>query len=210
MSVSLKKGQKIDLTKGNSGLKRLIVGLGWDEAPGLPSSQKSVGLLKNIFGSYPNRKRGTNVDCDASALVLTNGKLLSQDDLVYFCNLSHNSNCIIHQGDNLTGAGDGDDEQIFVDLEKMPSQYDKIVFVVNIYKAGERNQHFEMIKNAFIRLVNKDNQQELCKYNLSEDYTGMTAMIFGELYRQNGEWKFNAIGQAVTDTSLESLANRYK
>ena len=106
-------------------------------------------------------------------------------------------------------AGDGDDEQIIVDLASVPQQYDKIVVVVNIYQAVQRKQHFGMIQNAFIRIVDARNNTELCKYNLSEDYTNMTAMIFGEIYRHDGEWKFNAVGQATTDPGLGDLVNRF-
>ncbi len=112
-------------------------------------------------------------------------------------------------GDNLTGAGDGDDEQIVVDLSRVPQQYDRIVIVVNIYQAVQRKQHFGMIQNAFCRLVDERNNREMCQYNLTEDYSGMTAMIFGEVYRHNGEWKFNAIGQGTTDTGIGELAGRY-
>ena len=148
MSVNLQKGQKVDLTKGNAGLKRLIVGLGWDEA------EKKVGL----FG----RKKGADIDCDASALVCgAGGKLLDKNDIVYFGNLKHRTGAITHLGDNLTGEGEGDDEQLIVELNNIPENYEKIIFVVNIYKAFERNQHFGMIKNAFIRIVDADRKQEL-------------------------------------------------
>ncbi len=196
MSVNLQKGQKVDLTKGNAGLKRLIVGLGWDEA------EKKVGF----FG----RKKGADIDCDASALVCgVGGKLLDKDDIVYFGNLKHRTGAITHLGDNLTGEGEGDDEQLIVELNAIPESYEKIIFVVNIYKAFERNQHFGMIKNAFIRIVDADTKQELCKYNLSENYNNMTAMIFGEVYRYKGEWKFNAIGQPTQDKGLGELAARF-
>lgn len=196
MSVNLQKGQKVDLTKGNAGLKRLIVGLGWDEA------EKKVGF----FG----RKKGADIDCDASALVCgVGGKLLDKDDIVYFGNLKHRTGAITHLGDNLTGEGEGDDEQLIVELNAIPESYEKIIFVVNIYKAFERNQHFGMIKNAFIRIVDADTKQELCKYNLSENYNNMTAMIFGEVYRYKGEWKFNAIGQPTQDKGLGELATRF-
>ena len=196
MSVNLQKGQKVDLTKGNAGLKRLIVGLGWDEA------EKKVGF----FG----RKKGADIDCDASALVCgVGGKLLDKDDIVYFGNLKHRTGAITHLGDNLTGEGEGDDEQLIVELNAIPEKNEKIIFVVNIYKAFERNQHFGMIKNAFIRIVDADTKQELCKYNLSENYNNMTAMIFGEVYRYKGEWKFNAIGQPTQDKGLGELAARF-
>lgn len=195
MGVNLQKGQKVDLTKGNAGLNLLIVGLGWDEV-----TQKSKGF----FSAKPQ-----DIDCDASAIMLTNGKLSDKSNIVYFGNLTHNTGSVIHQGDNLTGAGDGDDEQIKIILDKVPQSCEKIVIVVNIYDAVKRKQHFGMIKNAFIRIVNAQNGQELCKYNLSESYDNMTAMIFGELYRHNSEWKFSAIGQATADDGLGRLVSRY-
>ncbi|MDR1481501.1 MAG: TerD family protein [Synergistaceae bacterium] len=203
MSVNLQKGQKVDLTKGNAGLKKLMIGLGWDEA-GAESQKK--GFLGGLLGG----KKQADIDCDASALLLSGGKLAGVEDVVYFGNLSHASGAVRHQGDNLTGGGEGDDEQILINLKEVPAKFDKIMFVVNIYKAADRQQHFGMIRNAFIRVVNADNQQELCKYNLSENYDGMTAMIFGEVYRHNEEWKFNAIGQATKDKGISELAQRYR
>lgn len=194
MGVSLQKGQKVSLSKDNQGLSRVVIGLGWDE----------VQQKRGFFAPKPQA-----IDCDASAFLLTNGKLLGVDDIVYFGNLRHKSGTVQHMGDNLTGAGDGDDEQIVVDLERIPAQYDRIVLVVNIYQADKRKQHFGMIQNAFIRIVDSRNNQELCKYNLSDNYDGMTAMIFGEVYRHNGEWKFNAIGSGTQDVQLGQLANRF-
>ena len=176
-----------------------MVGLGWDEA-----QPAKGGFLSSLFGG------GTqDIDCDATAFLCQNGKLVTNKDVVYFGNLTHSTNCVKHMGDNLTGAGDGDDEQIFVDLKGLPAIYDKIVFVVNIYQAAERKQHFGMIRNAFIRICD-DNGTEMCKYNLSENYNNMTAMVFGELYRHNGAWKFNAIGQPTTDNNIEALARRFR
>ena len=195
MSVNLQKGQKVNLRKEDGGaLRRVMVGLGWDE----------VKQKRGFFAPKPQ-----DIDCDASVFVCVNGHLMGTDDIVYFGNLTHKSSCIRHMGDNLTGAGEGDDEQIMVDLASMPSQYDKLVVVVNIYQAAQRKQHFGMIENAFIRIVDADNNQEMCKYNLSENYDGMTAMIFGELYGYNNEWKFNAIGQGTRDNGLGELANRF-
>ncbi|MBP1547558.1 MAG: TerD family protein [Oscillospiraceae bacterium] len=198
MAVNLQKGQKIDLTKGNPGLKHVMVGLGWDEV-------KKGGLLGGLFGG------GQDIDCDASAIIITESinKLAGKSDLVYFGNLTHKSGAIKHMGDNLTGAGEGDDEQIFVDLASVPAEYSKIIFVVNIYEAKARRQDFGMINNAFIRIVDSDSKQELCRYNLSENYNGMTSMIFGELYRHNSEWKFSAVGQATADDGLGALVKRY-
>ncbi|MCI8634283.1 MAG: TerD family protein [Eubacterium sp.] len=195
MSVSLQKGQKVSLSKDNAGLSKVMIGLGWDEA------KRSKG---GFFAPKPQP-----IDCDASALLLQGGRLLDKSDIIYFGNLSHKSGTVQHMGDNLTGAGEGDDEQILVDLARVPAEYDRIVLVVNIYQAVKRNQHFGMIQNAFIRLVDGRNNNEMCKYNLSEDYSGMTALIFGEVYRHNGEWKFNAIGQGTNDPGLGELANRY-
>lgn len=196
MSISLQKGQKVSLSKDNAGLSRVVVGLGWDEVP------RAKG---GLFAPKPKP-----IDCDASAILLKDGKLRAKEDLVYFGNLRHRSGTVQHLGDNLTGAGDGDDEQIVVDLASVPAEYDRIVIVVNIYSAMQRGQHFGMIQNAFIRLVDSRNNMEMCKYNLTEDYSGMTAMIFGEIYRHNGEWKFNAIGQGTNDPDLGKLAMRYQ
>ncbi len=195
MSISLQKGQKVSLSKDHAGLSKVVVGLGWDEA------KREKG---GFFAPKPQP-----IDCDASAILLKNGRLFDKGDLIYFGNLRHRTGSVVHQGDNLTGAGEGDDEQIIVDLSSIPAEYDKIVFVVNIYQAVQRKQHFGMIQNAFIRLVDARNNNEMCKYNLSENYNNMTAMIFGEIYRHNGEWKFNAMGQATADASLGELANRY-
>ncbi len=201
MSVKLTKGQKVSLSKESPGLSRIIVGLGWDEAQ--PAQNK--GFFGSLFAAPVQ-----DFDCDASAFVLENGRLLRSEDIVYFGNLTHKSRAIQHMGDNLTGGGDGDDEQIVIDLQRVPPQFDKIVIVVNIYQAHKRNQHFGMIRNAFIRVVNSANGQEMLKYNLTDDYSGMTAMIFGEIYRHNGEWKFAAIGNGTRDGSISDLARMYR
>ena len=201
MSVSLKKGQKVSLTKENAGLRRVVVGLGWDAAT--PSSQ---GFLSGLFGGG----KVENIDCDAMAFLLdADGKIAAGRDVIFYNNLQHPSGAVVHQGDNLTGEGDGDDEQIVVDLSKLPAQCERIVILVSIYQANERKQHFGMIRNAFIRLVNADDNRELCIYNLSEHYDGMTAMVFGELYRYKGEWKFNAVGQPLQIWSVSKLSERY-
>ncbi len=208
MGINLQKGQKIDLTKGGGGgLRQVMVGLGWDEAP----QASSGGLLGALFGSQP-----APIDCDASAILCgSNGKIVNpnnvNESVVYFGNLRHISGAVVHQGDNLTGAGDGDDEQIMVNISQMPANVDKVVFVVNIYQARQRNQHFGMIRNAFIRLVNMDTRSEICRFNLSESYNNMTGLVVGEIYRKNGEWKFNAIGQPVQEASdLNSIVNMYR
>ena len=198
MSVSLQKGQKVNLSKDNAGLAKVIVGLGWDEAK--PSGGGGGGFFATLFGGAATTHQA--IDCDASAIMLKNGKFVDRTDLVYFGNLKHKSGTVNHMGDNLTGEGEGDDEQIVIDLSRVPAEYDKIVIVVNIYQAVQRKQHFGMIENAFIRLVDARNNKEMCKYNLTENYSGMTAMIFGEIYRHNGEWKFNAMGNGTTDPGI--------
>lgn len=202
MSISLQKGQRVNLSKDNVGLTKIIVGLGWDEVQ-QPSSGKGSRFL---FGS---QSQSESIDCDASAIMLKNGKFTGKRDLVYYGNLKHDSGSVNHQGDNLTGAGDGDDEQIIIDLSRVPAEYDKIVIVVNIYNAVKKNQHFGLIQNAFIRLVDTRDNKELYKYNLTENYSGMTAMIFGEVYRHNNEWKFNAIGNGTNDPGLNEICRRY-
>lgn len=203
MSINLKKGQKIDLTKGGGGLKRVMVGLGWDEV-------KKTGGILGIFKAQPQ-----DIDCDASVIVCGNdGKIITNDIkqcVVYYGNLRHPSGAIVHQGDNLTGRGDGDDEQIMVDISRLPNEIGKIVFVVNIYDARSRGQHFGLIENAFIRLVNMESNQEICRFNLSENYNDMTGLVVGEIYRRGSEWKFNAIGQPIREASrLDSLISLYR
>ena len=201
MSVNLQKGQKVNLKKSDGeALSRIRIGLGWD-----PVEQKKGGLFGSIFGGS-----APDIDCDASVIVCKGGRLSGKKDVVYFGNLKHPSGAIVHTGDNLTGEGEGDDEQIKVDLTAVPEAYDKLVFVVNIYDCESRKQDFGMIQNAFIRICDERTGAEFCRYNLSESYAGMTAMIFGEIYRHNGEWKFNAIGQGTKDTGLQGLAKRYQ
>ncbi|MDE7390360.1 MAG: TerD family protein [Lachnospiraceae bacterium] len=197
MSVNLQKGQKVSLTKENPNLTAVVAGLGWDEVQN-----------KGMFGARSSST--AEIDCDASAILLKGGRYVDRKDVVYFANLTHKSGAVKHMGDNLTGAGDGDDEQIYIDLSRVPVDYDKIVIVVNIYAAEHRKQHFGMIENAFIRLVNAQTGKELIKYNLTEDYNGKTALVFGEIYRYKGEWKFNAIGNGTNDFSIMEVVNRFK
>ena len=203
MSINLSKGQKIDLTKDNGGLRNVMVGLGWDE----------VEQKRGFAALFAGPKQ--DIDCDASVLLCgEDGKLVSRavkECVVYYGNLRHPSGAVYHHGDNLTGAGEGDDEQVTVKLNELPAEIHKLVFVVNIYDAAPRHQHFGLIKNAFIRLVNEDNRQELCRFNLSENYDGMTGMIVGEIYRRDGNWKFSAIGQPIREASrLDAILNMYR
>jgi stress response protein SCP2 len=190
MSISLQKGQRVNLSKEDGGaLRRVMIGLGWDK---------------------PTNRGELNIDCDASAILCgENGKISSWEDVVYFGNLKHPSQAVHHAGDNLTGAGNGDDEQIIVCLSDIPAQYVKIVFTVTIYQAKERKQHFGMIKNAFIRIVDIETGTEMLRYNLSDRCDEMTGLIFAEIYRKDGQWKFNAMGQPTQDSSLSMLVARY-
>lgn len=198
MTISLVKGQKIDLTKGNAGLSRILVGLGWDPAE------------SNSRGFFGMKKKVANIDCDASALLLNaNGKLAKKQNLICFHNLESPCRSVRHTGDNLTGEGEGDDEQIDISLNQVPGDVDKILMVVNIYQCEERNQDFGMIKSAYIRVLNPSNNQELIRFNLTDNYKGMTALIVGEIYRNNGEWKFNAIGEGAHAAHINTLAQRY-
>lgn len=187
MPISLTKGQKVDLTKTNPGLKNVMVGLGWDI---------------NQFDS------GVDFDLDTSAfLVADNGKVTNDTDFVFYSNLEHPSGSVIHLGDNRTGAGDGDDEQIMVELPKVPANISRIAFTVTIYDGEARRQNFGQVSNAFIRIYNKDNGEELIRYDLGEDFSIETAIVFGELYRHNGEWKFNAIGSGYQGGLAALCAN---
>lgn len=202
MAINLQKGQRVDLTKGNPGLSKIMVGLGWDPV------QKSGGggLLGSLFGGGG----GANIDCDASVIMLgENGKLKSNKDVIYFGNLKSSDGSVQHSGDNLTGAGDGDDEQVMVDLSRVPAHVHKMVFVVNIYDSVKRKQHFGMIQNAFIRVVNSGNNQELIKYNLTDDYSGKTSLIVGEIYRHGGDWKFAAVGTGTASSGLSDVVRSY-
>ncbi len=174
MPVCLTKGQKVSLTKGNPGLTNVVVGLGWDV---------------NQFDT------GGSFDLDAAAFLVTDsGKISRTEDIVFYGNLSHPSGAVQHMGDNLTGEGDGDDEQIKVNLAAVPENISKIAFTVTIYEAEQRRQNFGQVNNAFIRIYNEANGEELLRYDLGEDFSIETAAVFGELYKNNGEWKFNAIG----------------
>lgn len=187
MSVSLQKGQKVSLTKGNPGLSRVVVGLGWDV---------------NQFDT------GGDFDLDAAAFLLTDsGKVSNQNDFVFYGNLEHPSGSVKHMGDNLTGAGEGDDEQIRIELSQVPANITKIAFTVTIYEAEARRQNFGQVNNAFIRIYNEVNGEELIRYDLGEDFSIETAAVFGELYKNGNEWKFNAIGSGYQGGLAALCAN---
>lgn len=204
MAISLQKGQKVSLVKqGGGGLRSILVGLGWDEV-----QQQRRGF----FSSKPQ-----DIDCDASVILCgANGKLLSNnidETCVYFNNTSFGGGAIQHSGDDLTGGNSsgGDDEKIVIDLSRIPAQVCKMAFVVNIYDASVRKQHFGLVRNAYIRVVDRDSNTEVCRFNLSDDYNNMTGLVAGEIYRSGSEWKFNAVGQPVREASrLSSLINLYR
>ena len=200
MSVNLSKGQKVNLSKQRNGLSKVMVGLGWDE----------VQQRRGLFAPKPQ-----DIDCDAFAILLGyDGHLINHatkltDCTVFFNNLRWPNGSIQHMGDNLTGAGEGDDEQIFVDLNNVPYDVGSIVFAVNIYEAFKRNQHFGMIRNAFIRVVDFDRQIELCRFNLSEHYMNQTALIAGGLIRTEDGWEFRTDGTAARVESLVDVVSAF-
>ncbi|MFF0226798.1 TerD family protein [Streptomyces sp. NPDC004629] len=174
MGVSLAKGGNVSLSKEAPGLSAVLVGLGWDV----------------------RTTTGADFDLDASALLLTSaGQVASNQHFVFYNNLKSPDGSVEHTGDNLTGEGEGDDESIKVDLAAVPAEVERIVFPVSIHDAGSRGQSFGQVRNAFIRVVNQTGGAELARYDLSEDASTETAMIFGELYRNGAEWKFRAVGQ---------------
>ncbi len=187
MSVSLSKGGNVSLTKEAPGLTAVLVGLGWDV----------------------RTTTGADFDLDASALMVgTNGKILSDAHFIFFNNLTSPDGSVEHTGDNLTGEGEGDDEAIKVNLAGVPQEVDKVVVTVSIYDAEGRSQSFGQVRNAFIRVVNQADNVELTRYDLSEDASTETAMVFGELYRNGAEWKFRAVGQGYS-TGLAGIARDY-
>ena len=200
MAISLQKGQRVSLSKeSKEGIDRVIVGLGWDEA----RQPQTKGFLASLFGGGEPQA----IDCDASALLLQGGKLRNWKDVVYFGALRHGSGAVQHLGDNLTGEGDGDDEKIKVDLSLVPANIQRVAFTVTIYDADVRRQNFGQVNNAFIRIVDESNGQEILRYDLGEDFSIETAAIFGELYKHNGEWKFNAIGSGYQGGLAALCAN---
>jgi tellurium resistance protein TerD len=188
MAISLSKGQKVDLTKTNPGLTNVVVGLGWDT----------------------NKYDGGNAfDLDTSVFLLNaEGKCASEKDFIFFNNLEGGNGSVVHTGDNRTGEGDGDDEKINVNLSTVPESVQKIAFTITIHEAEARSQNFGQVSNSFVRIVNAENNEELIRYDLGEDFSIETAVVVGELYRHNGEWKFNAIGSGYQG-GLASLVNDF-
>lgn len=187
MSISLQKGQKVSLSK-DGGLKNVIIGLGWDT---------------NTFDT------GTSYDLDVQAFMLDlNGKVSKEGDFIFYNNLKHISGSVEHLGDNLTGDGDGDDEQIVMKLDSIPTNIKKIVITITIHNALEKKQNFGQVENSFVRVVNKDTGIEAVKYDLTEDFSVETSVVACEIYNHDGDWKMTAIGSGMKD-GLAGLCNLY-
>ena len=188
MAISLQKGQRVDLTKDRPSLKNVLIGLGWD--------------INHYDGE-------TDFDLDASAFMTkANGKVGNEKDFIFYGNLNHVSGSVQHMGDNRTGEGDGDDEVIKVQLDKIPSDYDTISFTVTIYEAEKRLQNFGMVENAYVRLIDEDTGEELVRFDLTEDFSTETALVVAEIYKRDGQWKFAAIGSGY-DGGLKALCKEY-
>lgn len=188
MSVSLTKGGRVSLSKESPGLKKILIGLGWDTN---------------------TSDTGAEFDLDASVFLLnTQGKVQNDRDFVFYNNLTSTDGSVIHTGDNRTGAGDGDDEAIKIDLSKISSYIKEISIVVTIHEAIQRRQNFGMVRNAFVRLVNDETNQEIVRYDLEEDYSTETGLLFGRLYFKDNEWKFTAVGTGYKD-GLDGFCRQY-
>lgn len=188
MAISLVKGQKIDLTKGNPSLKKVIIGLGWD--------------TNRYSGGY-------DFDLDASVfLVGSNGRTNHDEDFIFYNNLKSRNEAVIHTGDNRTGEGAGDDEQIFLEFAKMPVDVDKMAVTVTIHEALQRGQNFGQVSNAYVRVINEDTNEEVLRYDLGEDFSIETAIVVCEIYRSGSDWKFSAVGSGFQG-GLAALCNNY-
>ena len=188
MAVSLSKGQKVDLTKTNPGLTSVVVGLGWD-------TNKYDG--------------GNDFDLDSSVFLLgENGKVTNEADFVFYNNPQGANGAVVHTGDNRTGAGDGDDEEVKINLSDVPANIQRIAFTITIHEADNRNQNFGQVSNSYARIFNEATGEELIRYDLGEDFSIETAIVVGELYRHNGEWKFSAIGSGYQG-GLAALATDF-
>ena len=187
MAISLNKGGNLSFSKTDPSLTHVLVGLGWDA----------------------RSTDGVDFDLDASAFLLnTTGKVRGEQDFIFYNQPSSAEGSVQHTGDNLTGAGDGDDESLKIELQGVPADIDKIVITVTIHDAEARGQNFGQVQNAFIRIVNDNSQAEIVRFDLNEDYSTETAMVFGELYRHNAEWKFRAVGQGYAG-GLRALCHQY-
>lgn len=187
MAVSLTKGANVSLSKTSPELKKILIGLGWNA----------------------RATDGNDFDLDASVFMLNeNGKVRGDDDFIFYSNLVSKCKSVQHMGDNRTGAGDGDDEAVIVELDKVPADIKRLAITVTIHEADSRKQNFGQVSDGFMRIVNSSNDSELARFDLTEDYSTETAMIFGEVYRHNSEWKFKAVGQGFSG-GLEAMCKNY-
>lgn len=186
-SLTLSKGSNLSLTKADPGLQMAMVGLGWD----------------------PRTTSGHQFDLDASALLVTaSGKVRNNDDFIFYNQLESKDGSVVHQGDNRTGEGDGDDEQILINLATVAADIERVVIVVSIDQAEVRGQNFGQVRDAYCRVINQENEQEIVRYDLSEDAASETTMVFAEIYRNGSEWKFRAVGQGYA-SGLYGIATDY-
>jgi tellurium resistance protein TerD len=187
MAISLSKGGNISLSKTDPGIKKAVIGLGWD----------------------PRATDGQEFDLDASLFMLSaNGRVMNDQGFIFYGQMRSQDGSIEHTGDNRSGQGEGDDEQVKVSLDKVPAEIDKLAITVTIHEAQARGQSFGQVANAFIRILNEETGREVARYDLAEDASTETAMIFGELYRHNGEWKFRAVGQGYAG-GLMAMCKQY-
>ncbi|MBO5389776.1 MAG: TerD family protein [Lachnospiraceae bacterium] len=225
-TVNLTKGERINLSKSSEGLKKILVGLGWDPADENGYRTESVlvqpGFIGKLFGAKDKVvertvRTGSNetIDCDAWLALLSGGRLLNNMDIVYYGRKEYYNDSelvVLHHGDNLTGEGEGDDEQITINLDKLPDKYDSIVVGVTIYQGKSKGQSFDNIKNTFIRIVDEKDNFEICRFNQAEmaEDKGSITFIAGKLYKDKGEWQFTAVGKGTKDASIGDAANHYR
>jgi tellurium resistance protein TerD len=195
-----KKGQVLDLTKNNTGLQHLTIGLSW----GAVQEKKRKGIIGALLGG--SSSSSSNMDIDSSVVMIDNrGQIV---DTVYYGSLKSSCRSIVHAGDDLTGndrKGDKDNEEISISLSSLPSTIERLVFVANVYQGKARGQHFGQVPNSYIRVLNRDNAEELIRYNLADDYNEKRGLVVAEIYRRNSEWKFRAIGNATESDNLSTL-----
>ena len=204
--INLEKDQKIDLAKKDgTSLDHILFGLGWDEAGKSGGGKGFLGLFRRESGTQDE------IDIDASVfLVQADGRIHENADMIYYGNRKHPSGSVVHQGDNLVGGkmdGMEDSEQIDVFLSKVPSRISKLIFVVNIYQCVPRRQHFGMVRNAYIRIVDQASREQMAAYNLTDDYSGMTSITVGEAVREGSGWTFRAVGAGGRAKSVSEMAN---
>jgi tellurium resistance protein TerD len=197
LAISLQKGQKVDLTKRQPGLSSITIGLGWN-----PAKQSMLSSLLRL-----SKKE---IDCDSAVLMLdAQGKLPRIEDVIYYDKLQSDCGSVRHSGDNFTGKGDNDDEQIFIELSKVPAHFTRLLFAINIYDCEARKQHFGHLEGAFIRVVDNVAHQELLRFDLTHDYSHKTALLVAEVYREDREWKFAAIGEGINAVNLYGVIKDY-